>query len=106
MSPSAMATRDPVTERRYAVRGMTCGACARHVQAALEQQSGVRAAHVDFASGVANVELDEPAPSFEAMHHAVANAGYTLDYQAGHAPDRYIPVRPILFGLAAAAAVA
>ena len=96
----------PVATRlthRYAVRGMTCGSCARHVEVALEHVPGVRAAHVDLAASVAVVDVDELAASFESMRGAVADAGYRLEPDQGRTAWWPVALRPILFGVVGAA---
>ncbi len=92
----------PVAQR-YAVRGMTCSACARLVETALAHVPGVHAAHVDYASGIATVEPEQLPPPFQAVREAVAQAGYTLENELGAVSNRSIPVGPVLVGLVAAA---
>jgi copper chaperone CopZ len=68
-----------VMERReFAVRGMTCGNCARHVTRALEGVPGVSWVQVDLAGTKATVEYDPEAVSTEALAGAVERAGYAL----------------------------
>jgi copper chaperone CopZ len=100
---AAIVARGQSAAQRYAVRGMTCSACARHVETALAHVPGVHAAHVDCASGVATVEPEQLPPPFQAVREAVAQAGYTLENEVGAVSYRDIPVGPVLIGLAAAA---
>jgi copper chaperone CopZ len=99
----AAAAAGDASVTRYAVAGMTCGACARHVEAALESLPGVLAAHVDFTAGSAVIEADGAPPSFEAMRQVVSSAGYTLDYGSEQARHRDFPVQPIVLGVLALA---
>lgn len=57
------------------IRGVSCGACVRHVGAALRGVAGVRSAEVDLGRGCATV-LAETATTTEALVRAVADAGY------------------------------
>ncbi|MBI4498057.1 MAG: heavy-metal-associated domain-containing protein [Chloroflexi bacterium] len=89
-----------VTER-FAVRGMTCGSCVQHVEAAIAGVPGVRSVRVDLASATATVGRDPTASIAAALHQAVAEAGYALDTPA--APERAAPprlaLRPLALGL-------
>lgn len=58
-----------------AVGGMTCGACVRHVEMALNQISGVSAS-VDLATHTATVDVGETI-SVADLCAAVEDAGYT-----------------------------
>jgi copper chaperone CopZ len=82
---------------------MTCRACARHVETVLAHVPGVHAAHLDYTSGIATVEPEQLPPPFQAVREAVAQAGYSLESELGAVSNRYIPVRPVLIGLGAAA---
>ncbi len=99
----AVAVPLPGATRHVVVGGMTCGACARHVETALGRLPGVRAVHVDFAAGLAVIETEERAASFEAMRRAVTDAGYTLEEGPAVAVGRHLPVQPVLWGAVAAA---
>ncbi|MBI3978478.1 MAG: cation transporter [Chloroflexi bacterium] len=87
---------------RFAVRGMTCDSCVRHVRTAIAAVPGVRSAEVDLGSASATVRLDPSAGMVEAIKHAVAEAGYALE-QPGAAVGIRLPWRPIVLGLAAVA---
>ena len=81
---------------RYAVRGMTCAACVRQVERALDTVPGVAVARVDLASGTATVEGDFV--SFERLRAAVEDAGYDL-VLAGPLPAvRMALLRPFVIG--------
>jgi P-type Cu+ transporter len=65
----------PDRRRSWPVEGMTCAACAGHVERALGGVPGVEKASVNLASNRATVEGDAP---FEALRRAVEEVGYTL----------------------------
>ncbi|MBI4491638.1 MAG: heavy metal translocating P-type ATPase [Chloroflexi bacterium] len=88
----------------FAVRGMTCGSCVRHVTAALTAVPGVQSAQVDLAAGTATVRCDPATASFQALQEAVAAAGYALD-QTVEQPRTGPSWRPFAFGLLAALAL-
>ncbi len=67
-----------MTLRGLRVTGMTCEACAAHVKKALEGVPGVRSAQVSYASGSAELVLDERAAP-EALLAAVARIGYRAE---------------------------
>ena len=59
------------------VTGMTCGHCQKRVETALGQVPGVFAAVVDLQDGLAEVDYDDDAATFEDLTAAVARAGYS-----------------------------
>ncbi len=59
------------------VEGMTCGSCAARVQRILERQEGVAHADVNYATGLARIEVGESA-DLESLAGAVDKIGYTL----------------------------
>ncbi len=59
----------------YAVGGMTCASCVRHVEKALRATPGVTSATVNLATNQAVVE---GAATFEGLAQRVADAGYEL----------------------------
>lgn len=63
------------TETILAVRGMTCGACVRHVEQALRTVSGVIAVRVHLERGEARVSHVPGTPAW-ALIEAVERAGY------------------------------
>ncbi len=98
---SAVEQDEPTVAERFAVGGMTCGSCVRHVERALGAVPGVRSAEVDLANASATVVRDPAVASVELLREAVQAAGYTLDEPTPAAwawPLR----RPIAFGLLAA----
>jgi len=68
------ATGQASGELRFAVRGMTCGACAARVQRVMERADGVSSAEVNLATGTATARGGSP----EALEAAVERAGYEL----------------------------
>jgi copper chaperone CopZ len=58
------------------VTGMTCGACVRHVGAALRSLDGVRDATVALREGEARVARDVRRVSVEDLIAAIRRAGY------------------------------
>jgi len=99
---SALAIDSTEVIERFALRGMTCGSCVRHVEAALAAVPGVRSAQVDLAAATATVQRDPAASSFEVLQKAVAEAGYGLETWAPAAARARLPLKPIVFGLLAA----
>ena len=67
----------------YALGGMTCLDCAKHITTALERVPGVVAAHVDYRAGRGRIDLKPgvaPSPALErALITAVERAGYRAE---------------------------
>jgi len=61
-----------------AVRGMTCGNCARTVERTLASTPGVSKASVDLQGGQASVEYDADRVKPEALAEAVRDLGYEV----------------------------
>ena len=59
----------------YAIEGMTCANCVRHVSEAIESVAGVTAVLVDLGSGSAEVQGEASAL---AIAEAVKEAGYAV----------------------------
>ncbi len=57
------------------VTGMTCGACVRRVQRALEATQGVRHVTIDLPSGRASIEHEDEATTDDLVR-AVEKSGY------------------------------
>ena len=68
-----------------AVSGMKCGACADKVTAALMQVDGVKGAHVDPASGKAEVAFDDQKTNLDALLAAVNKTGFVASLPAAPA---------------------
>lgn len=97
-----------VLTERFAVRGMTCGACVRHVTAALTAVSGVQSAQVNLTAGTATVRRDPATASLQALQEAVDVAGYALEQAVGRSEEQTAEQpqagrswRPFAFGLLA-----
>jgi len=65
-------------ETSYSVTGMTCSACAAHVQRAAAAVPGVESAEVNLAAEKLAVRFDEKLVGFDALQRAVEDAGYGL----------------------------
>ncbi|MCU0654264.1 MAG: heavy-metal-associated domain-containing protein [Polyangiaceae bacterium] len=61
----------------FLVAGMTCQACVRRVQRAIEGLDGVRSVQIDLASGRVTVE-HEPARQLEGVAQAIQRSGYRM----------------------------
>jgi copper chaperone CopZ len=61
-----------------AVRGMTCGNCARSVERKLSSTPGVTKASVDFNSASAVVEYDADLVKPEVLANEVRQLGYEV----------------------------
>jgi Cu+-exporting ATPase len=62
----------------FAVTGMSCAACAMHVQKAAGKVPGVESASVNLATETLTVQYDENKVPFETLQKAVEQAGYGL----------------------------
>lgn len=58
------------------IDGMHCGACALHVDDALEELDGVRRSKTSYARGRAKVDYDETRVTPEDLQRAVTQLGY------------------------------
>jgi copper chaperone CopZ len=68
----------PVQTLSMAIRGMTCGNCARGVERALSATPGVAKATVDLQAASATVEYDAGKVTPEALAAAVRKLGYEV----------------------------
>lgn len=76
---SAAAKGNPVAQDSVCVleiSGMTCGACAAHVQKALSGVKGVKEAKVSYEGKKAVVKVAKPSATEKALVKAVKRAGY------------------------------
>ena len=64
-------------KKTFAVEGMSCDNCVKHVTNALLSVDGVKDAVVSLQDNKAQVEMEESV-SKDALQKAVADAGYTL----------------------------
>ncbi len=60
------------------VRGMSCASCVAHIEEALSEVAGVRAAHVNFATETASARFESTQVSPEQLVKAVGDAGYEV----------------------------
>ncbi|HSK08897.1 MAG TPA: heavy metal translocating P-type ATPase [Vicinamibacterales bacterium] len=60
------------------VTGMTCAACARTIQATLEDTGGVRTADVNFATGRATVLFDPATVGLDDLVAAIRDVGFDV----------------------------
>lgn len=67
------------------VTGLSCGACARRVEKALNKIAGVRAS-VDLSAGFATVEADRHVSAAD-LCDAVRKAGYGAEPRVGSADE-------------------
>jgi copper chaperone len=58
------------------VHGMSCGACVRHIDRALNQLQGVQHVEVRLSEGTARVQHDAEQVSVAKLVAALAAAGY------------------------------
>ncbi|MEN6593493.1 MAG: heavy metal translocating P-type ATPase [Clostridiaceae bacterium] len=65
-------------ESNYTVTGMSCSACAAHVQKAAGKVPGVDSASVNLATETLSVRYDEAVVTFDTLQQAVEQAGYGL----------------------------
>ncbi len=73
-APTVVTTEEPLA---FDIEGMTCAACVRRVEKALESVDGVRAASVNLATERATVDFDPALTSVDALTSAISGAGYT-----------------------------
>src|SRR6185503_3664898 len=60
------------------ITGMTCAACARHIEQNLSATAGVQRAGVNFATSRATVEYDPAATNVRQLMNAVEELGYKV----------------------------
>jgi copper chaperone CopZ len=58
------------------IKGMTCNACASHIQTALSEVKGVHRASVEYETGKGVVEYDPALVQPEALIQRVDESGY------------------------------
>jgi P-type Cu+ transporter len=58
------------------IGGMSCAACVRRVESALEKLPGIRSVSVNFATSKATLVHGETRPSFAELRKAITDAGY------------------------------
>lgn len=67
------------TTTQIKVSGMTCGACAVSVKAALTRTKGVKSADVNTAAGVATVVYDDNQVSEQQLVDAINRTGFKAE---------------------------
>ncbi len=61
------------------ISGMTCGACAVSVKAALSRTRGVKSADIDTAKGLATVVYDDTQVSEQQLNDAINTTGFKAE---------------------------
>ncbi|MDE2150566.1 MAG: mercury(II) reductase [Gammaproteobacteria bacterium] len=74
-----------MSETTLDIVGMTCDACARHVEKALAKVPGVRSVRVRYADRLAQIESDTSPPPIEALNAALPHS-YRVRPRGGDAP--------------------
>ena len=70
--------QSPTRSLQAQIGGMDCGSCAKTVEAALQQVSGVSEISVSFATGRLNLTYDPQQVSETALHDRIKALGYTI----------------------------
>jgi len=96
---------------RLQLKGMSCAACARNIETAMQNVPGVQEASVNFGAEQATVTFDARATDLEAIQAAIADAGYgatpavefgsteaedTVDRE--HRAEQRVLLRKLVFG--------
>lgn len=68
-------------KQKFDITGMTCSACANHVEKAVNKLSGTKEANVNLMQNVLQIEYDETATSADDIKQAVEKAGYGISQQ-------------------------
>lgn len=89
-------------EVELSIEGMTCAACVRRVERALQKTEGVTSATVNYASETALVQGTAPA---EALQQAVEKAGYHAHLATEARSDESAPSRDWILALVLAIVV-
>jgi Cu+-exporting ATPase len=74
--PAPKNKNDRTISSTFKIEGMTCAACARHVETSLKKMPGVLTAQVNIATVRATVEWSPAHTTPEAIVETVVNAGY------------------------------
>ena len=75
-----------MNQTEFMIEGMTCDACARHVERALNALPGVEAS-VSYAAGIAAVRTNDRVGR-DALDRAVEDAGYRIGHSAAGSEGR------------------
>ena len=68
--------------RTYRIQGMTCEACARHVEQAVQQVPGVQAVAVSYDQATAQVRFDAAQARPAQVESAINDTGYHIQNPA------------------------
>ena len=71
--------QSPTRSLQAQIGGMDCGSCAKTVEAALQQVSGVSEISVSFATGRLNLTYDPQQVSEMALYDRIKALGYTIE---------------------------
>ncbi|TCO09752.1 heavy metal translocating P-type ATPase [Natronoflexus pectinivorans] len=73
-----MKTQSSVTNKRYAITGLSCASCAINAEKTLNKQNGVNSASVNFADASAHIEYDDAIVSPADFKEALNSIGYDI----------------------------
>lgn len=73
--------RRAIIEDAFAIGGMSCAACVRRVERALESVEGVQSAEVNLATEAVRVRYNRAEAKRRALREAVESAGYSFGQQ-------------------------
>jgi copper ion binding protein len=77
--PVATSAAMPVWQTaHFRIEGMTCDACAKHVEHAVQQVPGVQAVSVSYAQGTAQVRFDASKSPAAQVAQAINGTGYRV----------------------------
>ena len=77
--PVAASAAGPVWQTaNYRIGGMTCDACAKHVEHAVQQLPGVQAVTVSYDQGTAQVRFDAAKSPAAQVAQAINGTGYKV----------------------------
>ena len=80
-------SKDGVDKTTISVGGMTCAACVRRVESALEAIDGVKDAAVNLSTARATVIHEPGWAGVEALRRSISDAGYEFLGVVGETPD-------------------
>lgn len=67
----------------FKVTGMSCGACAKGVEARLNDLNGVKSATVSFKEGTATIIYDDTKVSAEELKKTIEKSGFKAEAKPG-----------------------
>jgi len=68
-------------KQKFDITGMTCSACANHVEKAVTKLPGTKNANVNLMQNILQIEYDEASTSQSDIIHAVEQSGYGASIQ-------------------------